>query len=336
MKKLLTIISLLAILNTGIQGMVFAKGGSGGSNDKTTTTTTTTTTTNTQSETTTSESTPESEPETQEATAPEPSPTPEETAPETTTKAEPEPEPEPEPVPVTTTIPSTTPSSQRDEKEVETDKVITNNEKVPEPSPTITNTQKSTELSADNIDDITSHCGLKKSIKERVECRFTADYATLKYEQDFAYNPEACRTGSSTWQENCKKRYKKINTCWYDGLQTGQEYNATGVIDCLKTQLELPKKLIPLQEFCRNKEESCTKQYRESVYHLIAGRFYDAEERAELLMKEGKLTQEATIDFITFISESKIQFYSATNKQQRIDIIKSVNKRWSDLIQTIN
>ncbi len=315
MKRLLITLSILAILSSSISQFVMAKGGSGGSDN-----------TPTPAPTTTSE--PAVQNEVPEERSSEPTPTP---------VADPEPVNESEPVIEEESQAETPPVV--DAQSEPTPSLIAEPEATPttteavKTTPSPVTTQKATTITTKAV--ASDHCGLKNSVKERISCRFSADQDTLKYEQENAYFPEGCRTGSNDWQEDCKERYKKINACWYDGLQKDQEYNASGVIDCLKNHLQLPKKLVPTAQYCEGKGADCAENYKQAVYHLIVGRFYDAEERAELLFSAGKITQEQTITFITFISESKINFYSAKTKAERVAIIKEVQANWDSLTKNI-
>ena len=72
--------------------------------------------------------------------------------------------------------------------------------------------------------------------------------------------------------------------------------------------------------------------YLENIKHLIIGRFYDAEERAERLFNEGRINQQEAVDFIVFISKAKVSFYDAKTKTERVKVIQSVIDGWTKLV----
>lgn len=241
-----------------------------------------------------------------------------------------EPAPEPTtPEPTTAPAPSTNTSTP------------TSVTPTPTPTPTVvpapTTTPKPTTLptTASTTAQEKRHCGLEKSIKERVSCRLKADSATIQLEQDTAYFPEGCRRGDEMWQSNCKARYKAIGPCWYDEEFKGNEYNTGEVVSCLKRTLNLPEKLVPASEHCATQGPPCSEDYKKLIYHLIVARFYDAEERAELLLEQGRITEADAVEFITFISEAKLAFYDAKTKAERVAVINDVIANWKNLVKKI-
>lgn len=182
---------------------------------------------------------------------------------------------------------------------------------------------------------VSAHCGTEKTIRARVSCRLKASPEKIQVEQDTAYFPEGCRRGTPDWQEKCKTRYKTIGPCWYDEELSSNQYEGGEVVGCLKEKLQLPKVLVPTTQFCEGKEATCPEDYKKAVHHLIVARFYDAEERAELLLEEEKVSIEDGTDFITFISEAKLRFYDAKTKSERLNVINDVIANWKNLIQKV-
>jgi hypothetical protein len=180
------------------------------------------------------------------------------------------------------------------------------------------------------------HCGKKDSARKRIECRLGADELTLKAEFADDYKPESCiwwnnkksDDWNNKWISECKDRYQKEQSCWPGNLFDGKNYDGKAVIDCLKPILNLPKKLSPVAEFCAGKASSCNTDYRDAVHHLIVGRFYDAENRVELWMVEGKLSSDQTTDALLWITQHKKDFYSSESKAERIAVIKSFQTNW--------
>lgn len=180
------------------------------------------------------------------------------------------------------------------------------------------------------------HCGQKRSPRERISCRLTADKKTLEAEYADNYKPEACRWWDKSrsdewnekWEEACSNRYMREQACWTDATSASNKYRAQEVIDCLKPILNLPAKLVPIADHCQDKGEDCEKEYRENVYHLIVGRFYDAEERVEVLYKNDRLDLDQTSNALEWITQHKKDFYSANSKTQRVAVIKSFQSEW--------
>lgn len=221
--------------------------------------------------------------------------------------------PTPEPTPTVTTPTTPTPTV------------------TPAPTPKTTNTPvnlapKTTEK---------KHCGMEKTIKERVSCRLKADPAMIQLEQETAYFPEGCRRGTAEWQEACKTRYKAIGPCWYEEDLEGNTYETGEVMSCIKEKLSLPETLVPVSEYCANQKASCSEDYKKAVYHLIVARFYDAEERTEVLLEEGRISEADAVEFITFISEAKLAFYDAKTKAERVQVINDVIANWKNLVKKV-
>jgi hypothetical protein len=218
------------------------------------------------------------------------------------------------------------------------------------PNPTTEEKRKATgtQIIPDQVTNTLLHCGQKKDQKERVACRLDVYNAKLsesvrkdrlsmiQLENKDAYFPEGCRRGNESWQENCKKRYKAIGPCWYDDnynrndseYKSKNSYEGGRVIGCLKSKLQLPDRLLPIETYCKDKDASCPEEYKKAVHDLIVARFYDVEERAEILLEQGRATQENAVEFITFIGEQKIAFYDATTKEERKTVIQKVIDQW--------
>lgn len=187
------------------------------------------------------------------------------------------------------------------------------------------------------------HCGKKTEARDRILCRLQADEKTLQAEFADDYKPESCiwwnnnksDDWNNAWINKCKDRYRKEQQCWADKLYDGKSYNGAKVISCLKTVLELPQEIIPVTEYCEGKAESCPEEYQKAVHHLIVGRFYDAENRVEEWMAEGRLSLEATADALVWITDHKKDFYSAESKDERKEVIKSFQTQWDLLTDSL-
>lgn len=313
MKKLLSLLLVLSL--TFGTSAVFAKSGSGGQSSGSSSSSTTNT----------PEPTPEPEPE------PEPEPTP-------VITSEPTPEPEPEPA-VLPTDPAPPEAQSKPivvEEEPESS-APADSEPQELPPPTFSpygNNPTVSEVAADGSEK--EHCGMKSSAKERIECRLSADAETLILEQQVAYNPEGCRRGSEAWQEECQERYRAVGPCWNNEDFQGNFYDGKRVISCLKEKLALPETLQPIETYCEGKAASCEQDYRMKVHHLIVARFYDAEQRVEDLYAHNRINFKTTTEFITMISQAKIDFYDANTKADRLEVIDRVSQEWNSLINSLN
>lgn len=179
------------------------------------------------------------------------------------------------------------------------------------------------------------HCGQLEKLEDRIKCRFGVSEEVLKEELKTAYFPEGCRRGKPEWQEACKARYKAIGPCWYLEQTAGDKYPAKKIYSCLKKELKLADELKPVKSYCKDKDASCAEEYQKSVYNLIISRFYDAEQRAEDLRTQGRLSDEDTQAFIVFISRQKLAFYDAQTKAERVKIIQDVGAEWQKLLKKL-
>lgn len=179
------------------------------------------------------------------------------------------------------------------------------------------------------------HCGEYATLAERVSCRVSAKPETIQKELDTAYFPEGCRTGSTEWQENCKARYKMIGPCWTTTGLTHEQYNGNKVISCLKGFLKLPEKLVRAEVYCKDKESNCALEYKKTVLDLIVSRFYDSEQRAEMIFAKGLISKEDLVQIIVKISEAKIAFYKAESKDMRKRVIHELGLQWAEFVKKI-
>lgn len=175
------------------------------------------------------------------------------------------------------------------------------------------------------------HCGELATVEERINCRLNVGPEVIQTELDTAYFPEGCRALGEDWQAKCKDRYKSIGSCW--DKTKPKEYSGKDVIACLKKKLVLDPALKPVAAVCKKDDTECREAYKKKIWNLIVARLYDAEQRAELLMQEGKITKEQTIDFIIKISKAKLDFYNAKNKGERVAVIQRIVNEWKELLK---
>lgn len=144
------------------------------------------------------------------------------------------------------------------------------------------------------------------AIKERVACRLGLSDNDLRNELKIAYLPEECRALSNDAdKEDCVMIYSKSQQCWT--LPINQRSN------CLRQILDI-------------------KDLKKKAYTLIKFRFYDLEERAEMLYEKNLITKEQAADIIANIEEKKIAFNGAKSKGERKQIILETKKLWRDFI----
>lgn len=177
------------------------------------------------------------------------------------------------------------------------------------------------------------HCGELATVEERINCRLHVSPEVIQTELDTAYFPEGCRALGEDWQAKCKDRYKSIGSCW--DKTKPKEYDGKDVIACLKKKLVLDPALKPVAAVCKKDDQACREAYKKKIWNLIVARLYDAEQRAELLMQEGKITKEQTIEFIIKISKAKLDFYNAKNKGERVAVIQRIVNEWKELLKKI-
>lgn len=174
-------------------------------------------------------------------------------------------------------------------------------------------------------------CNDIEDMKKRIECRMKKSEAEIEDELAKVYMPEECRaiTDNDIWKNTCVDRYKKLRPCWSKGF--GEER-----ISCVKERLGLPQKLQTIDDYCKDKPDSCQDDYKKKIYNLVTFRFYDAEERVEEWYEEKKISLNDAVDFITFIAQSKIKFYQeAKTKGDRLAIIDAVSRQWDSIVAKV-
>jgi len=198
---------------------------------------------------------------------------------------------------------------------------------VVKPSPTpIASPTKVTTISVSQL-DAPAYCVDMENLKDRIKCRLQKSEEDLEKEYSYKYMPEECRVLTDSKQTDCQQRYKDLQPCWDNPAGPDR-------IECVKKVLGIDK-LVPISEYCANQDASCMTTYREKVYHLITFRFYDLEERVEDWYRDGKITLDATVDFIAIVVDSKVNFYKTTDKKEHVAIIKSLIQEWDKIVSTV-
>jgi len=173
-------------------------------------------------------------------------------------------------------------------------------------------------------------CAKLEDLEARIRCRVEKTDEELKIElTEENYMPEGCRWGTDEWKEKCKVRYRLIHDLY--SLPLGVER-----MNAIKEALGLPETLVKASVYCEGKDATCADEYKEKVIHLIVARFYDAEERAEELHAQGKVTDDQLIAFVVQVSKAKVAFYDAKNQPNptvvRAEIIKSLQADWNAFV----
>lgn len=160
------------------------------------------------------------------------------------------------------------------------------------------------------------------TIKERVACRLGLTDADLRNELEIAYLPEECRAlNNDADKEDCVMIYSKSQQCWTLPIKKRS--------NCLKQIFDI-KDLKNERVSCKN--PSCFATIKKKAYMLIKFKFYDLEERAEMLYDNKLITKEQAADIIAKLEENKIAFNGAKTKEERKQIILETKKLWNNFI----
>lgn len=175
-------------------------------------------------------------------------------------------------------------------------------------------------------------CGDKNTIKERALCRLGLSPAAITREYEIQYLPEECKfIKNENKRFACIKKYKDYKPCWARPI--GFYRN-----ECARQSLGLGQDVRQEMSNCLKetgkKVEQCKLVLKEKVFEMIKFRFYDLEERAEDLIKQGA-DKDAVADFVVFISEKKNEFNNATTKNERKEIIQDVRDGWKKFLEKV-
>jgi|SRR3989344_498639 len=187
---------------------------------------------------------------------------------------------------------------------------------------TVTDTFEKSSITTESTSGLL--CGDRNTRQERIRCRLHLQKEALEEEYTLKYLPEECKDLSDPNREECIQRYKGSQRCW------GFKEDASRV-NCVKNVLKF-KGIIEEREICDSLKDSekriCIGTLKENVFSIIKFRFYNLEERAEDLMKEGKVSENDTVTFIAAVEGKKTEFNTAVPIEQKKEIVKEVETLW--------
>ncbi|MBI2985007.1 MAG: hypothetical protein HYY50_05295 [Candidatus Kerfeldbacteria bacterium] len=172
-------------------------------------------------------------------------------------------------------------------------------------------------------------CSSKSTLRDRVFCRLNLAPEGLARELAIEFLPEECRVlvDQSTRQE-CIQYYRNYQPCWT--LPAGENR-----FSCAKNVLKVGPIVSQEVRSCQGKtgqeQVTCKSAIREKVFDLIKFRFYDLEQRAEVLGDRG-VDLSTIADFVTAVEQKKQAFNQAASKDERRQIILDVRQAWQTFI----
>ncbi|MBL4694355.1 hypothetical protein JKY72_03215 [Candidatus Gracilibacteria bacterium] len=175
------------------------------------------------------------------------------------------------------------------------------------------------------VEAAVSYCHDLGDRPARIRCRLQKSADDLKAEFAVRYMPEECAALGD--DADCAARYKSLYPCWAEDPGSDR-------IKCVKRILDLPQKLVSVDDFC-GEDAGCRDEYVGKVHNLIKYRMYDAEERAQKFYEAGRLDLDVVVDFVDFIAESKGDFNNARTKAERVAVIKDVMKEWKKVVSKV-
>ena len=174
-------------------------------------------------------------------------------------------------------------------------------------------------------------CGDLDSRVERVRCRIKLEDEDYAKENELQYLPEECRDLSKDKKSRCINIYKKTQRCWQ--FPVGESR-----LQCVRESLNLGRVLSSEIKICDSKgteRVQCISDVREKVFDLIKFRFYDLEERAEKLLKDGKIDEETVVQFVADLEIKKVEFNNAATIKEKKETILEVRQIWKEFVKKI-
>ena len=173
-------------------------------------------------------------------------------------------------------------------------------------------------------------CQNLSTLRERVACRLNLTEEEQEYQLQIQYLPEECRAIHDVAEkEICVKRYGALRPCWTKPYSQ-RAYCVRGVLGIRNLTSEV--------DSCSSKSAGqkllCIKTLRDKVYQLTKARFYDLEERAEEMMKQGVNKQTVT-DFLAGAELKKQEFNNATTIDEKKQVVLQMRELWKTFINDV-
>src|SRR3989344_4969029 len=174
-------------------------------------------------------------------------------------------------------------------------------------------------------------CGDKPTRRERVKCRLDLDKEKLEYEYELKFLPEECIPLAENKKQKCIQIYKDVQKCWKFSQDESRG-------SCIKTQLKFKGVSEEIRECTvlkREEKSKCIDDVKENVFTITKFKMYNLEEKAEILLEEGKASPDIVADLITEIEGKKIEFNLAGSIAEKRQIISQVNQLWKEFLKKI-
>jgi len=172
-----------------------------------------------------------------------------------------------------------------------------------------------------------------EDLQARLHCRLEKTADEIDLEDQKMFMPEECRVvgtavSAKEEQKACLDKYERFDRCLR--VPIGNER-----IKCARNALSL-RELLPLDVVCSAGEETttCEENYRKKIYKLIVFRFVDANNRAERLYREGKLSIDGVTAFHVSTTNAITTFSTVQSKGEHVDLINQVADQWQVLLAT--
>jgi len=173
-------------------------------------------------------------------------------------------------------------------------------------------------------------CGDKPSRRERVQCRLDLEKEEFEYEYKLRFLPEECIPLEGKQRARCISIYQSVQQCW-------KFPDTPARVNCVKNQIRFKNVREEIQSCIMlpaEERKPCIENVKDNVYTIIKFKFYNLEEKAEGLLEEGNVPQDAVAQFITEVEGKKVEFNLAATIAEKRQIITAVNKLWKEFLSS--
>lgn len=168
-------------------------------------------------------------------------------------------------------------------------------------------------------------CNTVATVKDRAICR--------RYSQNTRaeFIPEECRTvEGETQRALCIQKYRKLERCRNLRASTGEKNR------CAMGELGLATTSNVAEQYseCKNaqRKDECRATLKDKVYSMVKFRIYALEEKAEMFVDKGIVTDERAAAFIAYLEDAKKRFNAASDIAGKIAVLREVKTSWGKFV----
>lgn len=173
-------------------------------------------------------------------------------------------------------------------------------------------------------------CGQLATLEERVTCRLKLSDAQLAAELSILYFPEYCKVEESDEEkQECIALYRSFAPCWEKPSGSPRRLSCARKILKLRPIEKEKEKCHAMKE--RKKRVMCNAAFNEKYENYMLFQMYEYEQRAEELLKAGKLSLEAVAAFDVFVEEHKRLIEESVRRALWEKLLAQVVAEWVKL-----